>query len=305
MLALGEAAESNSRMLSDNADRVRQALASEDYAAIASSSGVVTEATGQLELIAGQAEEASSGIEEVVWKIQDGNGSLLDDEWQQVLLAVSEIRRLASRMRPSLESLRSGSGASEALSAALQGMVESIATMDAAPRDEAGSVRYPSSVFDLDVEVVQGLEASLTGESATLFPEDSATAIQWLMSKIVLADKALAQRAVEYTSTEVGRAMDRLEAHYKRTSGFDESARGNDRQQAYEPVDRAMRGNSELESARESARAAREALVEAGTLEARGPGSWGEAVSKCRDAWAHSIAAGQAGGRSQTAVSGG
>lgn len=293
MAALASAARSNARKLATNAEDVRSALASEDYASIASSSAVVTEATGQLEAIAGEAEEVSGKIEEIVWKVQDGGGSLLETEWQQVLLAVSDTRRLASKIRPALTSLREGSGASEALSAALQGMVESIAIMESAAPDEGGSFRYPSSLFELDVDVVTALEGSIKG-NAVAFPGDSGAAVEWLLSKIVAADRALAERAVEYTSAQVGQVMDRLEDHYKRASGFNEGASGRDLAAAYEPVDRAMRGNADLQSARSSARAARKALEQGRANEAAGAGSWGVALGGYRDAWVRAIAAGEA-----------
>ncbi|MFH1502857.1 MAG: hypothetical protein ABIG03_07390 [Candidatus Eisenbacteria bacterium] len=297
MLSLSEAAKTNAGRLAGNADDVREALAAEDYASIASSSGVVTEATGQLELVAGKAEEVSASIEEIVWKIQDGSGSLLESEWEQVLLAVSETRRLASKIRPALQSLRDGSGASEALSASLQGMVESIAIMEGASADDAGYVRYPASLFEKDVAVVTALEGNVTGENAAQFPGESASAVAWLLTKIVAADRALAERAVEYTSTEVGRAMDRLEDRHKDSSGFDESASGRDREQAFEPVDRALRANRQLESARASARAARASHAKGVAREADGAGSLGVALSHYRDAWAHSISAGEAAGK--------
>lgn len=301
MLSLGEAARANARKLADNADEVKEALATEDYASIASSSGVVTDATGQLEAIAVEAEKASAAIEEIVWDIQDGGGSPLETEWQQVLLAVSDIRRLASKTRPAMTSLRDGSGASEALSRSLQGVVESIAVMENAESDETGSVRYPSSLFELDVDVVMALEQSMIGESAASFPDDSASAIEWLLSKIVAADRTLAERAVEYTSTEVGRAMDRLEDHYKTTSGFDEAAAARNPREAFEQVDASLRENADLQAARSAARAARAALADGRSKESKGSGNWGSALERYRDAWVHSVEAGGAAGKSLNA----
>ncbi len=302
MASLSAAARSNARKLADNADDVRAALASEDYASIASASGVITEATSQLEAIADEAEQVSGTIEEIVWMIQDGGGSLLETEWQQVLLAVSDTRRLASKIRPALTSLREGSGASEALSVALQGMVESIAIMESATPDDRGSYRYPSSLFELDVDVVTALENSVTGSNGVAFPGESASSVEWLLSKIVAADRALAERAVEYTSTEVGRAMDQLEDHYKKADGFDDSVSGRQMVEAYESVDSAMRNNANLQAARSAARQARAALDKGMVSEARGAGSWGPAIGEYRDAWVRSISAGASATKSLKAL---
>ncbi len=302
MKELSLAARSNARKLADNAADVRAALASEDYAGIASSSGVVTEATDQLGLIADEAEQVSGRIEEIVWKVQDGGGSPLETEWQQVLLAVSDTRRLASKIRPALTSLREGSGASEALSAALQGMVESIVIMDRAVADESGSFHYPSSLFERDVDVVTALERSVSDSDGTAFPEETASSIQWLLAKVAMAERALAERAVEYTSTQVGRAMDRLEDNYKRASGFDKSLSGRERIEAYEPVDAAMRGNADLQAARTAVREARVTLDAGKSDESAGAGSLGSALENYRDAWVHSMTAGASAVRSMKSL---
>jgi hypothetical protein len=298
LISLGAAARSHAKTLANNADEVREALAAEDYAGIASSSGVVDEATLALETIANEAEDVSTKIEEIVWAVQDDGSSLLETEWQQVLLAVSDTRRLAAKMRPALVALREGSGASEALSSGLQGMVESIAMMEQAQADENGSVHYPASLFELDYRVVSDLERNVTGQGEAAFPQESADSIEWLLSKVVAADRMLAERSVEYTSTSVARAMDLLENHYKREVGFDESLSGRDRVEAYEPVDAGMRGNGELQSARTSAREARAALEGSKTLEIKGSGSWGDALKNYSEAWARSDEAGESAVRS-------
>jgi len=302
LVALGAGATQHARTLSQNAETVREALAAEDYSGIASSSGVVDEASRELEAIADEAEQVSTSIEEIVWKVQDGGSSLLETEWQQVLLAVSDTRRLAAKIRPALVSLREGSGASEALSEALQGMVESIAEMEAAKSDEAGSLHYSLSLFERDHRVVSQLEASVSGDTPGVFSDDTSDAIEWLLSKVVAADRMLADRAVEYTSTRVARAMDMLENHCKRATDFDRSLTGRERQEAYEPVDAMMRGNEGLESARVSARAARAAMERGKSLELEGSGSWGAALKEYRDAWAHSVTAGQAAVSSLSAL---
>jgi len=293
LVSLGTEARNYAGALATNAEDVSSALAAEDYAAIASSSGVVEESTLALEEIASEAEQVSTEIEEIVWAVQDGGGSLLDTEWQQVLLAVSNTRRLAAKMRPALVSLREGRGASEALSSALQGMVESISIMEGARGDEAGSLHYTTALFELDHGVVSELEMNIAAGGPGSLPEDAADSIGWLLSKVVAADRMLAERSVDYTSVRVARAMDLLETRYKRDAGFDESAGERESLEAYEAVDAAMRRDSDLQSARTSARAARAALEAGKSLEVEGSGSWGAALEKYRDAWSYSDAAGE------------
>ncbi|MBD3347964.1 MAG: hypothetical protein GF400_02060 [Candidatus Eisenbacteria bacterium] len=293
MVTLATEARKRAATLASNADEVRSALAAEDYSGIASSSGVVDQATRELEAIAAEAEEVSTSIEEIVWQVQDGGSSLLETEWQQVLLAASDTRRLAAKIRPALVSLREESGASDALSQALQGMVESIAVMESARSDEYGSYYYPSSLFERDCEVVISLEKSVSGEDGGMLPEDSADSVEWLISKVVAADRMLAERSVEYTSTRVARAMDLMEERYKNSAGFDESASRDERLEAYEAIDAALRRNEDLQAARISAREARTSLEGGKSLEIQGSGSWGAALREYRDAWARADEAGE------------
>jgi hypothetical protein len=292
MKTLAAGAQASARQLAANADQVKGALSREDYTSIASSSTTVAQATADLEAVSGEMETAAGQLEALVWRIQDGGGNVLEKEWQQVLLGVSETRRLAAKMRPAAAVIREGSGASEAMTRALDGVVRSIAVMEPAISDADGAIHFPPSLITDDVVIVRDLDESLLKGAGAGYTDDSRSAIEWLLGKIVTSDRILAERAVEYTSTEVGRATDALEDYYKNAAGYDEGADERSRSSALQKVDVALRANNELQSARQSARAARLTFDDGKAKEARGAGFGGAAVEQYGHAWLHSLAAG-------------
>jgi hypothetical protein len=302
LTGLSRAVDRNVRQLSSNADRVRSALKTEDYESIANSSEVVSEATAEIDVISAEIDAVAARLETLVWTVQEGGGALLEAEWQQVLLAVSDSRRLALKVRPALVSLREGSTVSEAMSRALGGAVEVISLMDAARAGGSGALYFPSAVFDLDTDVVKGLEDDILGGSATGFSEDQLSALESLMAKVVAADRILAERAVEYTSTEVGRSMDRLESHYETTSDYDPSASARDQERALEKVDVALRRNEDAQAARTSARAARAALDDGKSKEGQGSTPCSQLLTQYRNAWVHALNAGESAAKATSRV---
>ena len=303
LIDLSRAAQRNVRQLSSNADRVRAALKAEDYANITNSSTVVSEATAELDVITGEIDAVAARLETLVWAVQEGGGALLESEWQQVLLAVSDSRRLALKMGPSLVSLREGSTISEAMSRALGGAVEAISLMEAARTSQSGAFYFPSSVFDLDMGVVEGLEDDILGGAATEFSEEQLATLESLLSKVVTADRILAERAVEYTSMEFGRATDRLESHYETSAKYDASASRRDRERALEKVDVAMRRNEDAQAARVSARAARAALDDGKSREGTSSGARSQVLAQYRNAWVHALNAGASSAKALSRIS--
>lgn len=292
LIDLTREVQRNVRQLTSNASRVRSALEAEDYASIANSSDVVSEATAEMNVITGEIDVVAAKLETLVWSVQVEGGQLLEAEWKQVLLAVSDSRRLALRVRPALGSLLEGSAVSESMSRALVGAVEVVELMEEARSNQSGASYFPSSVFDLDTEVVKGLEGDILSNPPVGFSEERIAALEAFLSKVVTADRVLAERAVEYTSVEVGRALDRLERHYEVTAEYDPSASTRDQERALEKVDLALRRNEDAQAARTSARAARAALDDGKAKEGRGSGLWSDALTQYRNAWVHAVSAG-------------
>ena len=198
-----------------------------------------------------------------------------------------------AKVRPALVSLREGSAVAGSMSRALVGAVEVVSLMDGARTDRSGASLFPSESFDLGIEVVTGLENEILGGTATGFSDEQLATLRSLLSKVVTADRVLAERAVEYTSLEVGRALDRLEEHYERVAEYDPTESRRDQERALEKVDLALRRNEDAQAARLSARAARSALDDGRAKEGQDAGLWSEALTQYRNAWVHSVSAGE------------
>ena len=305
LIDLSDDVQRNVRLLTSNAERVKSALEAEDYASIANSSDVVKEATADIDVISGEIDIVAAKLETLVWSVQEGGGRLLEEEWQEVLLAVSDSRRLALKVRPALVSLRAGSETSESMSRALEGAVEAITLMDAARVGASGEFYFPAAVFDLDIEVAEGLENDILSAPPAGFSEEQINTLKSLLAKMVTADRILAERAVEYTSLEVGRAIDKLESHYEATAEYDPSDSRRDRERALEKVDLAMRRNEDAQAARMSARAARAAFDDGRSTEDREPGLWSQVLTQYRNAWVHALSSGDSSLKALARVNGG
>jgi hypothetical protein len=128
--------------------------------------------------------------------------------------------------------------------------------------------------------------------------EETRRRIRALYSYQVEANGILAERAVAYTSMMVGRAVDTLEAHYKKEADY--SSEDDQRRQlrALAGVDERLRENMPLVSARLSATGARVALERGDELASMGAGHELDALYQYQNAWLHSLNAGDAAQRS-------
>lgn len=302
LIRLGTQARRRARELAATADRTREALEQRDYAGVAEASSAVSGTTAELESIADQAEEAATELEGLVWRIQDSGRSSIVEEWQDVLLAVSETRRLTTKARPILSSVRENAAASDVLTGALEAIVDVLSAMTASETGAFGNVYYPIRVLEGDVEVASMLEDGILSDTTGKYSEETKATLRALLEKIVTADRILAERAVEYTSTQVGRAVDRLEDHYKAVASYDESSSEKRRGDALQKVDLALRRNEDLQDARASVRAARAAFDDGCSKADQGAGFETRALEQFKNAWMHALNAGSSAKKALAAI---
>jgi len=294
MVELGRSAKTQASQLSGSARQMGEALKRKDYASIVSSSGIMARSTADLAGLAAATEEAATGLEKAVWQIREGGETSLEDHWGEVLLETSEARRLVAKMEPSVASMKTSAGLLAGMAGALQVVVQAPSLMTSTKPDAAGVYHIPWTVFQRDVEIATNVNEGFLGGADGEYPQSGRASVQGLLGKMVTADRLLAERAVEYTSTEVGRAVDRLEDRYKKEAGWSENDSDRKREGALQKVDLALRGNRDLDAARVSARAARAALDDGKAKEEPGHGFEADALTQYQNAWAHALNAGAA-----------
>jgi hypothetical protein len=294
MVGLGRSARTQAGQLSGSARQMGEALKRKDYASIVGSAAVMARSTDDLAGLAAATEEAATALEKVVWQVREGGGTSLEEHWGQVLLDTSEARRLVAKMEPSVASMKTSAGLLAGMAGALQVVVQAPSLMASTKLDAAGAYHIPWTVFQSDVKIARSVNEGFLGGAGEEYPQSARASVQGLLGKMVTADRLLAERAVEYTSTEVGRAVDRLEERYKKAAGFSENDTDRKREEALQKVDLALRGNRDLDAARISARAARAALDDGKTKEERGQGFEADALTQYQNAWAHALNAGAA-----------
>jgi hypothetical protein len=290
--------------ISEGSNISRDALGEGQFAHLETSSTAVVQTTAGLIEVSDRLQEEATRLEEVVWTIQGDNETSLDAEWQKVLLSVSDVRRLAAKFRPAVESFESSNHVFRRITEALQGVVATTSEIEAGASNPHGLYRIPREVLERDVDIARELEATALSEShnGNAYPEASKAAIRALLSKLLIADGILAERAVEHSSTEVAGVEDALEAHFAVVVGYDENDPERRRDEALTKIDLALRSNEDMERARVLARGARAAL-DAGTADqGRGAGHETEALTRYVSAWAQSLEAGAAAQRALATV---
>jgi hypothetical protein len=288
--------------IADGSDLSRQALGQGEFADLESSSSAVLQATVDLITVSDQLQDGATVLEEVVWAIQGDDETPLDVEWKKVLLSVSEVRRLAGKLRSAVESFELSSDVLWRITEALGGVVDATEALRSGAGNPVGAYPVSAEVLERDVAIASELEATVLSETHNGYPDEAQAAIRALLGKLVTADAILAERAVEHSSTEVARAMDALEAHYGRTVGYSANDPERRRAEALSKIDLAMRDNEDLRQARAAARSAREALDAGSQNRARGGGSEPQALDHYVSAWRHAVRAGASANEAVRAV---
>ncbi|MCD4691111.1 hypothetical protein K8S17_06575 [bacterium] len=277
-----------------------------DYTVVAENTAGVMNAIAELELVAADAESAAVELEGIVWSIRDGRGvtkgSRIDEEWENVQSATSAVRRLASRIVPAVGTLQGSNHTFVGLMHAVDGMSRHMETIESLPVDGRGMQHLPWESMRTDVEIVEPLKIDVLDPAEGVYPEEELEKIRVLLRPVVEANRLLAERAVEYATTQVAGYEDRIDAAYRSTAGYDGAASDRDRQSALEQVDGLLRANLELQAALTSARAAREWYDDGVAKQMSGYCSENKALIAYKNVWLHALNAGAAAQRAaQTA----
>ncbi len=272
-----------------------------DPSSMADSANRLTTAMSRLTLEAAAAETAGVKLEQIVWEIRGGaavkNQARLDAEWEKVQMATSDIRRLAARMGPAVETLSSSNRTFIGLTRSVTEMSEQLDAFAASPSDADG-VRYvPKDLSGASIETIEALKADVLDPAGETFSEASLGRIKTLIRGVVEAERMLAERAVEYASTSVAGTNDRFETKYRTDAGYDSSAGDKQQEKAIVNAEAKFRRNVDLQAARVSARACRAWLAEGVHRQAEGYGSEIEALTAYKYAWEHALIAGASADR--------
>jgi len=274
-----------------------------DYVRVAENTADVMSAIAELELVAADAESAAVQLEQIVWNIRDGrnvtNGSRVDEEWASVQSATSEIRRLSSRIAPAATSLQGSNFTFLGLMTAVDGVSRHADMIAALPEDARGTVRLPWDAMQTDIDLVEPLKADIIDptEERGLYPQDALEDVKALLLPVVESNRLLAERAIEYATTQVATYEDRIVATYRTVVGYEAAETDRDQQSALEQVEVLLRTNMELQSARMAARAAREWYADGLAKQAAGYCSENKALIAYKNAWVHALNAGAAAQR--------
>ncbi|MBD3366675.1 MAG: hypothetical protein GF405_00705 [Candidatus Eisenbacteria bacterium] len=289
LLALGQAADRIGGELSSSARAGRRALDKGEYSSIAESAVTINQATANLGTVANEVVAKADELEEIVWEIRESGSTLLDAEWDQVLLATSEARRLAARIVPALEEARTSSLAFGGMATALQEILGTLDMVEDAPRQN-GHYAVPWKVFLRDQEVVGDMVQGILEMEG--LDEIVTTRVSDLARRIVMADRLLVEYGVYYTGNYVAGVRDDIEARYREDAGYSDNDPQSERLDVLEEVDRRLREDLELQTALFAATSMRTAFASGQAAEGGAIGSERTALSHYKNAWLHALNAG-------------
>jgi len=269
-----------------------------DYVRVAENTASVMNAVADLAFVAAEAESAAVELERIVWTVRDGRGvtrgSRVDEEWEAVQSATSEVRRLASRIGPAVATLQASNFTFIGLMDAVDGMSRQVDLIQSLPVDAHGMQRLPWQAMLKDISVVEPLEVDVLAptEASGSYPQESLDEVKALLQPVVESNRILAERAIEYATTQVATHEDRIISTYRTVVGYAEAGSDRDRESAREQVDVLLRTNVPLQNALTSARAAREWYAIGMSQQKKGYSSENEALIAYKNAWLHALNAG-------------
>ena len=289
LLALGQAADRIGGELSTSARSGRRALDKGEYGAIAESAVSINQNTSNLGTISDEVIAKADELEQIVWEIRESGSPLLSAEWNEVLLATSEARRLAGRMRPALELARTSSLAFSGMATALNEVLVTLEMVEGSLGD-SDHANVPWKLFLHDQELVGDMldEIMEMGE----LEESVSERVSALAERIVVADRLLVEYGVYYTGNFVAGVCDAVEERLKSDVGLSDNADQRRRLELLEEVDRRMREDAELQTALLAASSMRTAFDEGLAVEGGPIGSEKTALRHYKNAWLHALNAG-------------
>jgi len=303
--ALGDLGNRSLRM-GRNIDQGTEPVAGDggvDYVRVAENTANVMNAVAELNLVAADAESAAVELEQLVWTIRDGRGvtkgSRVDEEWEAVQSATSEVRRLTSRISPAVTTLQGSNSTFIGLMHAVDGMSRQVDLIGSLPEDARRMKRLPWEAMRTDIGVVEPLKVDVItpAEAEGSYPQDALDEIKTLLQPVVESNRLLAERAIEYATTQVAMHEDRIVSAYRTVVGYTDATTERDLESAREQVDVLLRTNMQLQTALVSARAAREWYAIGVAHQMSGYCSENEALIAYKNVWLHALNAGAAAQR--------
>ncbi len=274
-----------------------------DYVRVAENTASVMNAVAELNLVAAEAESVAVELEQLVWTIRDGRGvtkgSRVDEEWEAVQSATSEVRRLTSRISPAVTTLQGSNTTFIGLMHAVDGMSRQVELIESLQEDARHMKSLPWEAMRTDIAVVEPLKVDvlIPAEARGSYPQAALDEIKTLLLPVVESNRLLAERAIEYVTTRVAMHEDRIVSTYRAVVGYTDAATDRDRESAREQVDVLLRTNMQLQSALISARSAREWYAIGVSHQMNGYCSENEALIAYKNAWLHALNAGAAAQR--------
>jgi hypothetical protein len=270
----------------------REAVESGDTARLLAASRTISVTSERITAVAQEVDGIASDFDALVQKIQAGKSYRVDEDWDEVRAELAEALTLSRTMAALAPQVLATGYALGDLSEALQKVEWTVSTFSDSVDTRTGMHYVTWEVFQEDLLVVSAFAAYIAGSPSGVYSGDALAHIQGLFNRLVLADRLIADRAVEVTRLNVWEAADALEAHYMEDAGYDADDSERDRQRALERVDVAMRRNLDLQSALIGSRAARAALEDGHQADEQGVGFEERAITQYKNAWLHALNAG-------------
>lgn len=299
--SLGNAAVKLANELAARSGASKEALGREQYEPVVNAWADLDQSMSNLREVADQAQTEASALGALAGQIRAQGSPALDAQWAGVIAATDEAQRLASGIGGSLDALLASNAVFADLTNALRSFAASVDALEAAQNDAAGMLHIPWTVLKDDVDLVSWLDQRVLGDSGGVYPEPTKQHIGGALALVVEADALLAERAVEYASTAVAAAADKIEDHYRKLEGYRKEDPQRRRDDAIEKAAARMRDNMDVQSALISAREARAALAAGRSSQAAGPRSEHGALVHFKNAWLHALNGGASAMRALTA----
>jgi hypothetical protein len=299
--ALGNTAVGLANELATRSGASKDAIGREQYEPVVNAWADLDQSMSNLRDVTDQVQTEASALGELAARIRADGPPALDGQWAGVIGATDDAQRISSGIGASLDALLASNAVFADLTNALRSFAASVDALEAAQSDQAGMLLVPWTTLKDDVDLVAWLDERVLGDAQGVYPEPTKQHVGAGLALIVEADGLLAERAVEYASTVVAGAADKLESHYRTLEGYRREDPQRKRDEAARNADDRMRDNQDLQSALISAREARAALAAGRVSQAAGSRSEHAALVHFKNAWLHALGAGASVERALTA----
>jgi hypothetical protein len=299
--ALGNTAVRLANDLAARSGASKEALGQEQYEPVVNAWADLDQSMSSLRDVADEAQSEASALGALAGQLRAQGPPALDAQWAGVIAATDDTQRLASGIGASLDALLASNAVFADITNALRSFAASVDALEAAQSDAAGMLYVPWTALKDDVDLVTWLDQRVLGDAEGVYPEPTKQRIGAALSLIVEADALLAERAVEYASTVVAGAADKLDDRYRKLEGYRKEDPQRKRDEAVQKAAGRMRDNMDLQSALISAREARAALAAGRLSQAAGSRSEYGALVHFKNAWLHALSGGASATRALAA----